>query len=104
MFKFAVLALGLVCSAAGNDQVAWQKLQRGMNQAQVERIVGVPLLRNAARGHELWIYDAGANAQFHGGALSAWTAPASAARPASAKLPPKSSAKRGESAAAARAS
>lgn len=99
MFKFALwvafFVVGLTCSAAAADseQVAWAKLQRGMSQAEVERIVGVPLLRNAARGHELWIYDGGASLQFHGRALSAWTAPG-ATSPAAPRVTAKAPAPR----------
>ncbi len=103
MFTFAILALGLAGGATGIEHVAWEKLQRGMSAAQVERIVGVPLLRNAARGHELWIYDAGANAQFLGGALSAWSVPVPKASATQRSLP-KASAQRGSHAARAVAS
>ncbi|MBA4136161.1 MAG: hypothetical protein C0518_02450 [Opitutus sp.] len=82
MLSFVALALGLAAAPAVIDEhAAWEKLQRGMTPAQAAEIVGVPILRNAARGHELWIYDAGAHIQFHGGAVSAWTQPA--AKPAS---------------------
>lgn len=81
MFALVVLTVALAAAPQSSEDAAWQRIQRGMNPAQVAQTVGVPLLRNAARGHELWIYDAGAHVQFHGGAVSAWTAPAPKARP-----------------------
>lgn len=82
MFTLAVMAVALSTAPAEPGGAAWGKLQRGMNATQVAQLVGVPLLRNAARGHELWVYDAGAHIQFHGGALSAWSAPAAKPRAA----------------------
>jgi hypothetical protein len=83
MFTFAVMAVVLAGSPVGAEAAAWTKLQRGMDTAKVAQLVGTPLLRNAARGHEVWIYDAGAHIQFHGGTVSAWTGPATPERPAS---------------------
>lgn len=57
----------------------WAGLRAGQNREQVARALGVPVLRNAGRGHETWVYDAGASVQFHGGLVSAWTAPKPAA-------------------------
>ena len=82
MLTFAVMAFALASSPAGDGAATWAKLQRGMYPAQVARLVGTPLLRNAARGHEVWVYDAGAHIQFHGGTVSAWTTPAGRHRPA----------------------
>jgi hypothetical protein len=76
MLTWAIMAFALAGSPAGGEAAAWAKLRRGMDAQRVEQLVGTPLLRNASRGHETWIYDAGAEVQFHGGVLSAWSAPA----------------------------
>jgi hypothetical protein len=84
MFTLALM-IALLGGGSPADAHAWRKLERGMGPARVAELIGVPLLRNAARGHELWIYDDGASVQFHAGAVSAWTIPASARpRPAPA--------------------
>ncbi len=83
MFTFAIMAVALAGSPAGTEAAAWGRLQRGMDRAKVAQLVGTPLLRNAARGHEVWIYDAGAHIQFHGGTVSAWTGPVTPERHAS---------------------
>lgn len=74
--RIGILALGLVanlapvCAADG-----WEKLQRGQAPNEVSQSVGVPLLRQAARGFETWIYDEGGCVQFSRGRLTGWTAP-----------------------------
>lgn len=77
--RFACLLLLLACAVpASAAEPAWAALRPGMTREQVARSVGVPVLQNAGRGHETWIYDAGASVQFRGGVVSAWTAPRSA--------------------------
>jgi hypothetical protein len=75
MFAFAVIAVALTAASPGSEAAAWHRLQSGMNAVQVTETLGVPLLRHAARGHELWVYDDGANVQFAGGGVTAWTQP-----------------------------
>lgn len=72
-----LLLAGLLCSSALLAHAAspWEGLRAGQNRDQVAQALGVPVLRNAGRGHETWVYDAGASVQFHGGLVSAWTAP-----------------------------
>lgn len=76
MLAFVLMATALA-GAPVSEEAAWLKLRRGMSVAQVTELVGVPMMRSAARGHELWVYDAGGQVQLHGGALTAWTAPRS---------------------------
>jgi hypothetical protein len=74
--RFASLLLLLACAVpASAAESTWTALRVGMTRAQVAQIVGSPVLQNAGRGHETWIYDAGASVQFRGGVVSAWTAP-----------------------------
>lgn len=92
MFTASLLiAMLSVSSPSGlSDEARWARMERGQTRDQVGKILGMPILRNAARGHELWTYDDGACAQFHGGVLVAWTKPAALSRPAvkPALLPP----------------
>lgn len=76
LFLAACLASASVVAARAASP--WDGLRAGLNREQVARALGVPVLRNAGRGHETWVYDAGASVQFHGGVVSAWTPPKSA--------------------------
>lgn len=70
-----LLALFAWSMPAFGAESSWESMRTGMNREQVARALGVPVLQNAGRGHETWIYDAGASVQFRGGVVSAWTAP-----------------------------
>lgn len=72
-----LLLAALFCSSVLGAYAAspWTGLRAGQSRDQVAQALGVPVLRNAGRGHETWVYDAGASVQFHGGLVSAWTAP-----------------------------
>lgn len=85
MFAAVCMTVAVMTSALSAEELAWRKLQRGMSVQQVAETIGAPMLRNAARGHEVWIYDAGAHAQFQGGVLTAWTAPKTKATIVSAR-------------------
>lgn len=79
MILAAVFAMSLTLGSVGDlgrPAPSWGRLESGMTPERVFETVGAPMLRNAARGHELWTYDGGGCAQFHGGRLIAWTAPA----------------------------
>ena len=80
----ATFAAALGASASGAD---WSAIKPGMTRDQVARSIGVPVLCNAARGHETWIYDAGGDVQFRGGIVLAWTAPPRSMQPAHASPP-----------------
>lgn len=77
-----LVALGMLVLTVGTTGLAeaagspWTELQPGMTPAQVAKKIGTPLLQNASRGHEFWVFDFGACAQFYRGALQAWTPPA----------------------------
>lgn len=81
MFAAGILlvVLGAASPAVPGETLRWTQVRSGLSRAQVSEILGTPLLRNAARGYERWIYDAGCEVQFTRGEVSAWTAP---------KLPP----------------
>lgn len=84
-----LLAMLSVSSPSGlSEEARWARMERGQTREQVGKIIGMPMLRNAARGYELWIYDDGGCAQFHGGVLVAWTKPAALSRPAVQPAPP----------------
>lgn len=75
-WKILVGMLGWVALAASELAAGdWTELQSGLQPAQVAQVVGVPLMRQAARGFETWVYDDGGCAQFAEGRLTAWTAP-----------------------------
>ncbi|MDP2136805.1 MAG: hypothetical protein Q8J74_03030 [Candidatus Didemnitutus sp.] len=82
-----LVALGMLVLTVGSTAPAepaespWTKLLPGMTPAQVTKHVGTPLLQNVSRGHEFWVFDFGACAQFYRGALQAWTPPADKAAP-----------------------
>jgi len=81
-----MFAVALFLAIAGTSPAvvdAWAKLQPGMSRAKVTDAIGSPLLRNAARGHELWIYDAGAEVVFFENRVTAWTPPKTLRAPAS---------------------
>ena len=85
-----LLLAALLCSSAIGVLAAspWEGLRAGQSRDQVAKALGVPVLRNAGRGHETWVYDAGASVQFHGGLVSAWTAPKPVAPAATAHRVP----------------
>lgn len=83
-----LIAMLSVSSLSGlSEEARWARMERGQTREQVGKILGMPILRNAARGHELWSYDDGGYAQFHGGVLVAWTKPAALSRPAAQPAP-----------------
>lgn len=69
---------------AAGEGVRWAQLREGNTREQVGALLGEPLFRNASRGHERWVYDAGADVQFENGTVKWWTAPRQAPAPAAA--------------------
>ena len=69
----------------------WAKLKTDMTPDEALELLGEPLIRNANRGFEVWIYDSKAEVVFHGGPVIAWTIPTpnplSEARPIEMDLP-----------------
>lgn len=89
---FAVVLLLAVLSPtapttplAPSESVRWAQVRAGISREQVSTLLGEPLMRNAARGYERWVYDAGCEVQFTRGEVTAWTAP-KGAKPASAPV------------------
>lgn len=70
---------------APTEAVRWAQVQIGIKREQVSDILGEPLMRNAARGYERWVYDGGCEVQFTRGEVTAWTAP-KGVKPASAPI------------------
>lgn len=60
----------------------WSKLKIGMSTDQATEALGAPLIRTAANGFELWIYDNHAEVLFFGGPLIGWTTPKTSKSPA----------------------
>jgi len=69
------LLLGTATPAAPGDGIHWTQLREGLTRGQVADLLGQPLMRNASRGQERWVYDAGCDVQFENGAVKWWTAP-----------------------------
>ncbi|MBI2512246.1 MAG: outer membrane protein assembly factor BamE [Opitutae bacterium] len=77
MFAAGILlvVLGAASPAVPGETLRWTQVRSGLSRAQVSEILGEPLMRNAARGYERWVYDSGCEVQFTRGEVSAWTAP-----------------------------
>lgn len=60
-------------SLAGSED--WSQLHIGMSAEQALEALGLPLIKTASNGFELWIYDNHAEALFYGGPLIGWTTP-----------------------------
>ncbi len=77
MFAAVVLlaVLGTHTPALPAESVRWAQVRIGISREQVSDLLGEPLMRNAARGYERWVYDAGCEVQFTRGEVTAWTAP-----------------------------
>ncbi|HLP24505.1 MAG TPA: outer membrane protein assembly factor BamE [Acidobacteriota bacterium] len=87
MFAAVILlgVLGATTPAVPAESVRWAQVRVGISREQVSTLLGEPLMRNAARGYERWVYDAGCEVQFTRGEVTAWTAP-KGAKPASAPV------------------
>ncbi|MBX3737543.1 MAG: hypothetical protein KF715_12675 [Candidatus Didemnitutus sp.] len=73
-----LVVLGAASPVAPGEPLRWSEVRVGLPREQVGELLGQPLLRNAARGYERWIYDDGCEVQFTRGTVSAWTAPRNA--------------------------
>lgn len=69
----ALIALASPAFAVGRG--GWPLLKLGMTPGETIGALGVPLIRSASRGFELWIYDGRAEVLFFRGPVIAWTAP-----------------------------
>lgn len=79
-----MLVLGTATPTAPSAELCWAQVRPGLTPKQVSELIGVPLMRNAARGYERWVYDAGCEVQFVGGQVATWIAPAAKAKPPTA--------------------
>lgn len=70
-----LVVLGATSPVAPSEALRWSEVRVGIPRDQVSELLGQPLLRNAARGYERWVYDGGCEVQFTRGEVSAWTAP-----------------------------
>ncbi len=68
--SWAALLAADVSAVAAPD---WTKVKAGMNGDEAVKLLGQPLLRTAARGFDVWIYDGRGEMIFSGGPLKAWT-------------------------------
>lgn len=88
-----LVVLGAASPVAPGETLRWAEVRVGIPRQQVSELLGQPLMRNAARGYERWVYDGGCEVQFTRGEVSAWTAPrgsAPAATPVSRREAPAS--------------
>lgn len=80
MFRLVPWLLGLplaLAPVATRGAEAWKHLKLGMTADETVAVLGVPLIRTAGNGFELWTYDNGAEALLFG-SLIGWTASGSA--------------------------
>ena len=79
--SLAVVVAFAVCAASSRAAEGWSVLKSGMNQSDTVLALGDPLLKNSARGFEVWLYDGGAEVLCFMGVVVAWTAPAGVKSP-----------------------
>jgi hypothetical protein len=82
MIRFFLLALLGTAVPAAHAAGAWAEVKPGMTRQQVIQAIGRPLLSNAGRGLEVWVYDEGANVVFLRNRVDCWTQPRPPAAPA----------------------
>ena len=71
-----LLALvGALSAAHAETTPNWTKLKAGMTSQEAYAVLGRPLIRNAGRGFEVWIYNSNAEVLFVQGPVFAWTEP-----------------------------
>jgi hypothetical protein len=70
-----VLASVGVFTASGKAAEGWSVMKAGMNRVETTTALGDPLIRNIARGFEVWLYDGGAEVLCFQERVVAWTAP-----------------------------
>jgi hypothetical protein len=77
-----LMILSTASLAVPSETLRWTQVRNGLSRQQVSGLLGEPLMRNAARGYERWVYDGGCEVQFTRGEVSAWTAPKASKPPA----------------------
>jgi len=75
MFPLLLLAATLGTGQPAVPPADWNALKPGLTRGEVVRALGRPLITNAARGLEVWVYDDGANVVFARQHVDAWTEP-----------------------------
>ena len=89
--SFSVVFIALCTPVFAADAKVWAQLKTDMTPKEARALLGNPLIRNANRGYEVWIYDSKAEVVFHQGPVMAWTIPTpnpvSEARPIEMDLP-----------------
>jgi hypothetical protein len=73
--SLAVVAAFALCGVDAGAAEGWSVLRSGMNRSDTTHALGDPLLKNSARGFEVWLYDGGAEVLCFMGVVVAWTAP-----------------------------
>jgi len=73
--SLAVLAAFALGGVGASGAEGWSVLRSGMNRSDTTHALGDPLLKNSARGFEVWVYDGGAEVLCFMGVVVAWTAP-----------------------------
>lgn len=74
LFRY-ILPLLLLSAGSLAGAENWAQLKIGMNTEEATAALGAPLIKTAANGFEMWIYDNHAEAIFYGGPLVGWTTP-----------------------------
>lgn len=62
--------LSCIAASAAPD---WTKVKAGMNGDETLKLLGQPLVRTAARGYDVWIYDGRGEIVFAGGPVKSWS-------------------------------
>lgn len=74
IFRYVAILL-ILCARSLAEADGWAQLKIGMSTNEAADVLGIPLIRTAANGFEVWIYDNRAEAVFYGGPLVGWTTP-----------------------------
>ena len=69
-----VFSLAAVLARAAEP---WAQLRSGMGEAQVQQLVGLPLVASSGHGYLHWCFDREGEVMFYGGTLLYWTVPRS---------------------------
>jgi hypothetical protein len=77
MVRFLLLVSVLTGAVLGSARAAdgWSKMKAGMSADETAAALGMPLLRTANRGYQLWTYSDKAEVVFYRGPVVAWTVP-----------------------------
>ncbi|MDB6094094.1 MAG: hypothetical protein JWM32_1656 [Verrucomicrobia bacterium] len=79
-FHLRLSLLLCLLPSLGRSAERWSQLTLGMSPEETILAIGEPLMRNAGRGLEVWIYDHDAEVLFLDGVIG-WSTPAGGALP-----------------------